>query len=74
MSCSVRYGEFPKNLRMRHTTGEVFQHVIRSDAQPADAWLSALPGSIVMISEYVMSLTLFENPAPGNWKVPANLV
>jgi hypothetical protein len=27
-----------------------------------------LPGSIVMMSEYVISLTLFENLVPGNEK------
>ncbi len=33
--------EFPQNISVRHSAGQVFQHVIHGDAQPADARLTA---------------------------------
>jgi hypothetical protein len=55
---------------MRHTTGKIFEHVIHGDAHsPRIQGLPPrLPGSIVMMPEYVISLTLFENLVPGNEK------
>ena len=34
-------GKIPQNILVRHATGEIFQHVIDGDAQPADARLPA---------------------------------
>jgi len=62
-------GEIPQNVLMRHAAGEIFQHVVDGDAQPANARFSTplarLHRNNVSVTH---SHTLSEKPPPGNWK------
>lgn len=62
-------GELAQDFRVRHSAGQVFEHIINGNSQPPDAGLAASFAGFDRDNVRVRLVsTLCEKPSLGNWK------